>query len=138
MIQAILLEEDGTRNYLVFQPIYRYFKQISSIGNGNYIYYWPSKGLSDERINSIKPVNLSITPFLDYYRTKRRLEFNGSCLKQDKITYSHEKIVNVYISDYPTLENCLFGAVTLTKTADIDKYGYCGYDIEVFRILLFQ
>ena len=22
-------EEDGTRNYLVFQPIYRYFKQIA-------------------------------------------------------------------------------------------------------------
>ena len=91
MIQVILLEEDGTGNYLVFQPMYRYFKQISSIGNGKYIYYWPSKGLSDEKNNSIKLVNLSITPFLDYYGTKPRVEFNGSCLKQDKITYSHEK-----------------------------------------------
>ena len=27
----------------------------------------------------------------------------------------------------PTLKNCLFGAVTLTKNADIDKYGYAGY-----------
>ena len=27
----------------------------------------------------------------------------------------------------PTLQNCLFGAVTLTKNADIDKYGYSGY-----------
>ena len=27
----------------------------------------------------------------------------------------------------PTLKNCLFGAVTLTKNADIDKYGYPGY-----------
>ena len=27
----------------------------------------------------------------------------------------------------PTLKNCLFGAVTLTKNADIDKYGYSGY-----------
>ena len=33
------------------------------------------------------------------------------------------------ISDYPTLENCLFGAVTLTKNADIDKYIYSGYGI---------
>ena len=33
---------------------------------------------------------------------------------------------NTIISD-PTLENCLFGAVTLTKNADIDKYGYSGY-----------
>ena len=27
------------------------------------------------------------------------------------------------------MENCLFGAVTLTKNADIDKYGYSGYGI---------
>ena len=39
-------------------------------------------------------------------------------------------MVNVYIVyDYPTLENCLFGAVKLTKNADIDKYGYSGYGI---------
>ena len=29
----------------------------------------------------------------------------------------------------PTLKNCLFGAVTLTKNADIEKYGYSGYGI---------
>ena len=28
---------------------------------------------------------------------------------------------------YPTLRNCLFGAVTLTKNADIDKYWYFDY-----------
>ena len=33
-----------------------------------------------------------------------------------------------HISD-PTLKNCLFSAVTLTKNADIDKYGYSGYGI---------
>ena len=33
-----------------------------------------------------------------------------------------------HIND-PTLKNCLFGAVTLTKNADIDKYGYSGYGI---------
>ena len=27
----------------------------------------------------------------------------------------------------PTLKNCLFGAITLTKNADIDKNKYCGY-----------
>ena len=27
------------------------------------------------------------------------------------------------------LKNCLFGAVTLTKNADIDKYHYSGYEI---------
>ena len=30
-------EEDGTQNYLVFQPMYRYFKIIAGIGNGRYI-----------------------------------------------------------------------------------------------------
>ena len=33
------------------------------------------------------------------------------------------------ISDYPTLPNYLFGAVSLTKNADIDKYKYSVYGI---------
>ena len=37
-----------------------------------------------------------------------------------------------HIND-PTLKNCLFGAVTLTKNADIDKYGYSGYGIRFDR-----
>ena len=32
-----------------------------------------------------------------------------------------------------TLKNCLFGAVTLTKNADIDKYKYSGYGIGFHR-----
>ena len=119
--------------------MYRYFKQTAGAGNGNYIYYWKSKGLSDVRINSITTPNHSITPNVDYYGTKTRVEFNGSCLKQDKVTFNHGKVVNIYIvyeisksiniSDYPTLENWLFGAVSLTKNADIDKYKYSGYGI---------
>ena len=41
-------EEDGTQNYLVFQPMYSHFKMIAGVGNGSYIYYWKSKGLSDD------------------------------------------------------------------------------------------
>ena len=114
--------------------MYKYFERIAGVGNGNYIYYWQSKGLPDERINSIKTANHSITPFLDYYGTKTRVEFNGSCLKQDSVTFNHRKVVNICIvyeisksiniSNYLTLENCSFGAVTLTKNADIDKYKY--------------
>ena len=33
--------------------MYRYFKKINGVGNGKYIYFWKSKGLSDERIISI-------------------------------------------------------------------------------------
>ena len=50
-----------------------------------------------------------------------------------KITYTHRKIENIYIvyeinkkdntiTSDPTLENCLFGAVTLTKNVNIDRY----------------
>ena len=40
-------EEDGTQNYLVFQPLNKYFKVISNTG---YISPWKSKGLSAESI----------------------------------------------------------------------------------------
>ena len=36
---------------------------------------------------------------------------------------------SIVISDYPTLEKNFFGAVRLTKIADIDKYQYSGYGI---------
>ena len=64
-------------------------------------------------------------------------------MKQDKTTYNHGKVVKIYIvyeisrniniSDYRTLENCLFGAVSLTKNADIDKYRYSEYGIVLDR-----
>ena len=73
------------------------------------------------------------------YGTKIKVKFNGISLKQDKLTYTLGKIVNIYIvyeisksiniSNYPTLENCLFSAVSLTKNADIDRYKYSGYGI---------
>ena len=132
-------EEDGTQNYLVFQPMHRYLKRTAGVDSGNYVYFWKSKGLSDERLDSITASDYKITPELSFYGTKTRVEFNGSCIKQDKITYSHGKTVNIYIvyeisenyniSSYPALENGLFGAVSLTKNADIDKYKNSEYGI---------
>ena len=76
---------------------------------------------------------------IDYVGDKIGLKFSGSCLKQTKLQYTHGTIVNIYIvyelgasgsnDNDSTLKNCLFGAVTLTKNADIDKYGYSGYGI---------
>ena len=37
-------------------------------------------------------------------------------------------LVHLALGD-PTLKSCLFGAVTLSKNVDIDKYGYSGYGI---------
>ena len=114
-------EEDGTQKYLVFQPIHKYFKRIASV---DYIYSWKSKSLSDENLDSVTTSNHKITPELNFYGTKTRAKFSGSYLKQDKVTCTHGTIVNLYnvyeiskhytISVYPTLENCLFGAVSLT------------------------
>ena len=117
-------EEDGTQNYLVFQPINKYFKVIT---NTDYISSWKSKGLSAESIKPPTTSDNSLTPTLSYYGTKTRVKFTGSCLKQSKISYTHGKVVNIYIvyelgassshNNDPTLKNCLVGAVTLTKNA---------------------
>ena len=85
-------EEDGTQNYLVFQPINKYFKVIT---NTDYVSSWKSKGLSAE---SIKPPTISdnsLTPALSYYGTKTRVKFNGSCLQQPKLSCTHGTIVNI-------------------------------------------
>ena len=66
-------EEDGTQNYLVFQPMYRYFKRIAGVGSGNYIYFWKSKGLSDERLDSISASKHKIIPELSFYGTKTKV-----------------------------------------------------------------
>ena len=87
-------EEDGTQNYLVFQPLNKYFKLIT---NTDYVSSWKSKGLSSESIKPPTTSDNSLTPALSYYGTKTRVKFTGSCLKQSKISYTHGKIVNIYI-----------------------------------------
>ena len=44
--------------------MYRYFKRIAGVGSSNYIDFWKSKGLSDERLDSITASNYKITPEL--------------------------------------------------------------------------
>ena len=88
-------DEDGTQNYSVFLPIIRYFRLTL---NKKYIPSWKSKGLSDETITSYATSDNSLTPWIDYYGTKIRLQFNKSCLKQsNNLTYYNGHIVNVYI-----------------------------------------
>ena len=71
-----------------------------------------------------------------------------ACLKQDKVTFNHGKIVNIYIvykvirianinnrDNNLTVPNALFGAVSLTKNADVNKHKYSGYGIAFDRTL---
>ena len=86
------------------------------ITNTDYVSSWKSKGLSSESIKPPTTSDNSLTPALNYYGTKTRVKFTGSCLKQPKISYTHGKIVNIYIVyelgassshiNNPILKNC--------------------------------
>ena len=90
---------------------------------------WQSKGLSNESIKPPIRSNNSLNSRLSYNDTKITAQFTGSYLKQPKFTFTLKKVVNIYIFyelgasssnvNDPTIKNCLFGAVTLTKNADI-------------------
>ena len=116
---------------------YRYFKTIT-ISDSN-ILSWEFKGLSNESIKRLFTSNKMLNSSINYVDAKARVKFNGDCLKQEKNSFDHEKIVNYYIvykidryvniSSYSTLEDSFFGAVKLTKYVDIDLYIYPGYCI---------
>ena len=125
-------------HYLVFQPVHKIFK--TPINNERIIVY-QSKGLSGESVKAPTTSNNSINIIQDYIGTpKIQVKFDGSCLKQEKLTFTHKTIINFYIvyeinlrplnldSKFALL-NFLFDAVTLTKNADPDKYSYSGYGI---------
>ena len=73
--------------------------------------------MSDESIKPPSMSNKMLNPSLNYVGTKARVTFNGDCLKQEKISFDHGKVLNIYIvyeidrsadiSSYPMLENCL-------------------------------
>ena len=63
---------------------------------------------------------------------------NGDSLRQNQVTYIYGLVVNIYIvfgitPDAKTsniaLENCLFGAIKITKNSDVGKYKYSRYSI---------
>ena len=65
--------------------------------NIDYILSWKSKGLSAESFELPAASDNSLNPTLNYYGTKIRVKFTGSCSKQPKISYNHGKVVNIYI-----------------------------------------
>ena len=58
-------EEDGVQNYLIFQPINKYFKVITNTG---YVLSWKSKGLSSESIKPPTASDNSLTRALNYWK----------------------------------------------------------------------
>ena len=111
--------------------MYKYFKKID---NTDHTSAWKSNWLSDNKLS----------PLLSYINTKIRIKFIENCLKQDKITFTHKSLVNIYIvyeinlwdcgyDDHITLENSSFGAAKVVKHADINMYKYSGYGIGFYR-----
>ena len=84
----------GFQAHLIFQPVYKCFQTIATT---NYISSWKSKGLSAESIKPFPTSDNSLTPLIDYYNYNIRVKFNGSILRQPKVTYTHGKSVNTYI-----------------------------------------
>ena len=117
------------QNYFVFWPIYKYFKRvIDNTDNTVHVHYWKSKGLSDGKINA--PGTSSSNDqapiwSMEYGGAGIRLKFKEDHLRQNKVTYNHGKIVNIYIvyqisstftnQSSLTLKNPLFGVVKITK-----------------------
>ena len=122
------------QNVLVFQPKPKYLEKNSgSLKTSEF----RSKGIYNE---VIKPPNNALAPEMGPEGRSMYLKFDRSCLKTTEKYFYYPSLIelNIYIvSELDsnlnnfnlTLENCLFGAVRLTKNADIDKYKYTGYGI---------
>ena len=129
-------EEDGTKNYLVFQGVYTYLEDadVSKTLIKFHANSWTSKGLSNEKISS---VTIFEHPFIEYTNARIKLKFDESISRQELLPYigSIADYCIVYRlsprtnSSSIVLENCLFGKIKMIKNADTDKYKYQGHVI---------
>ena len=111
---------------------------------------WTFKGWSIESIKPPTRPNNNLTPNLYYQGTKTIVSFPGACLRQDKVTFNHGKIVNIYIvykliklsniykNNNLTIENALFGAVSLTKNADVDNINILDMGLHLIKEEVFH
>ena len=51
--------------------------------------------MSDESIKLPSTSNKTLSPSVNYVGTKAIVKFNGYCLKQEKISFNHRKIVKI-------------------------------------------
>ena len=81
MVQNIF--ENGSQNHLIFESVFSYFKIHA---NDDIVMARKSKSLSDV---SVKRKENNLDSRLDYfYNPKLPTEFDGSCLKLDKLTFA--------------------------------------------------
>ena len=133
-IRKSYFDDDGLQNCLIFQLSFKSFKMFTgSIGK---ILGWKSKGLLEESITTPITADNSFAAKLTYiHNPKIAVKFEGNCLKQEKVSFTHRNVVNIFIvyelvvwsrhlgTDF-TLKGSLFGAIKLTKNVDPDNYFY--------------
>ena len=94
--------------------------------------------MSDKSIKSLAAYNYSLAQTLNHINIKPQAKFHGSCLKQERVTFNHKKVVNIYfvyeinlwshiLSAIFVLGNSLLGAVKSTQIADSDKYKWWSF-----------
>ena len=79
----------------IIQCFIQFLGISKKITNSDRVSSWKSKGLSDKSIKP--PVEFSLATLLNYISAKIRVNFFGSCLKQEKVKFTHKKVVNICI-----------------------------------------
>ena len=85
------LEEDEMQSYLVFEPIFKYFKTLQlamELQLGNLRVSWKVINYPPTSANSLAPEMI-------FCSTKMRVKFDISCLKQEKTTFKHNIILKL-------------------------------------------
>ena len=73
------------------------FTRVIATDNNTYVDYWQSNRVSNEKLNAPNTnTNNHQAPILKYNGSTISLQFSGDCLKQNKVSYNHGKIVNIY------------------------------------------
>ena len=123
------------QNYLVFIPAEKYIKYFISTTR---IDSKKSNGMSEKNIENINKSDGNFAPTFVDHDLLPDINFNGNSLINN--ISIPEKVINLYISYILsswlrnletnfTLGNCLFGSVTRTKNADLNKYTYTDYGV---------
>ena len=87
------------------------------VANTNEVTVWKSKGLSGENIKPPSTSNNSFNLGINYTdSTKIQVKFDGTCLKQEKLMFTHKKLVNMDILYEINLLPFTVGKLTIKLT----------------------
>ena len=126
---------DGSQNTFVYQPAIG-LSELKKHKGTDYFLSWKSKRLYISKFNSLYTVFLH-SKKLSEYRMGIKFDKDTLAVEQNN---NLTKIINVYIvydlhawprtfTNVLKLKNCLFGATSIVKNSDREKWVYSGYGI---------